>query len=60
MQVLDCVVAQAIVPVPRRLQDINAVSAVELIKLVSIADDEINRSPFGTGRAPLQKYLYLA
>src|SRR6266404_6237345 len=59
MQILDCVVTQSIVPVSRRLQDINAISAVELIKLVSIADDEIDRTPFGTGCAQLQKYLYL-
>src|SRR4029077_788566 len=60
MQVLDCVVTQSIVPVSRRLQDINAVSAVELIKFVSITDNETHPTPFGTGRAPLQKYLYLA
>src|SRR5882724_761683 len=60
MQIAHRVVTQSVVPVWRRLQDINAISAVELIKLVSIADDEINRAPFRTGRALLQKYLHLA
>src|SRR6476646_6752429 len=59
MQILDCIITQSIVPVPRRLLDFNAISAVELIKLVSIANDEINRTPFGTGCSELQKYLYL-
>src|SRR5882724_9022679 len=46
-----------ILPGPHHLE---AVSPVVVIKVGGVADHEIHRTPFWTGRTQLQKYLHLA
>jgi len=58
VQIPDCIVAQSPGPVPRRLDDFDAVGALELVQFVGVAHDEIHRAPFGIGRALLQEYLH--
>jgi hypothetical protein len=43
-----------------RLQDFDIVGAVELVKLIRVADNEIYRAPCGTRRAALQEHLHVA
>ena len=57
MQIADGVIAHSPWPVPRRLDDFDAIGALELVQLVGVADDEIHLASLGIGLALLQEYL---
>ena len=58
--IADGEIAQSPRAVARFLQNLHAVRVMECIQLVRVADDEINRQPFGARRALLEKDLHVA
>src|SRR5579862_2544091 len=60
MQVPQGVVADSVGPVLDRFGDFDAIPAMELVKLVCIADEEIHQATLWIGRALPQEHLHFA
>src|SRR5258708_40074379 len=60
VQVANSVVAQPIESVLGRHDDLDAAGSLELVKLVGIANYEVDRAPFGIGLPSLQEHLHVA